>query len=70
MNTYTNTTLCCHWCGVSLANASSITYLNGNLPVCDLCLLKSKTFSEKKKEYTRGYKEGWEDCVYEYSDYD
>jgi len=33
--------LYCHWCGVSLAGATSITYLNGNLPCCDLCLRKS-----------------------------
>lgn len=38
----TNSTICCHWCGISLANASCITYLNGNLPCCDLCLMKAK----------------------------
>jgi hypothetical protein len=31
-------TLCCHWCGVPLSQAFMITYANGNLPVCDLCL--------------------------------
>ena len=31
----------CHWCGVSLDGATSITYLNGNKPCCDLCLRKS-----------------------------
>lgn len=36
-----NNTTCCHWCGVSLAFATKITYLNGNLPVCDLCLMKA-----------------------------
>jgi hypothetical protein len=41
MNYYTsNSTLCCHWCMIPLANASQVTYLNGNLPICDLCLLK------------------------------
>jgi hypothetical protein len=37
----TNSSLCCHWCGVLLGNASRVTYLNGNLPVCDLCLIKA-----------------------------
>jgi hypothetical protein len=36
----------CHWCGVSLKEASEITYINGNLPVCDLCLMKDN----KEKE--------------------
>ena len=39
----TNSTLCCHWCGVSLGNASQVTYLNGNLPVCGLCLIKAQS---------------------------
>jgi len=39
----TNSSLCCHWCGISLGNATTVTYLNGNLPVCDLCLLKANT---------------------------
>ncbi|MFZ2937618.1 MAG: hypothetical protein WA066_02815 [Candidatus Omnitrophota bacterium] len=38
----TGTTLSCCWCGVSLANAWQVTYLNGNLPCCDLCLLRAK----------------------------
>ena len=39
MDTYTsNSTLCCHWCKIPLGNASQVTYLNGNLPICDLCL--------------------------------
>lgn len=42
MTTASNNTLCCHWCGVSLAGASQVTYLNGNLPVCGLCLLKAQ----------------------------
>ncbi len=47
MNYYTsNSTLCCHWCKTPLGNALKITYLNGNLPVCDLCLLK---YSNNKK---------------------
>lgn len=37
----TNSSLCCHWCHIPLGNASKVTYLNGNLPVCDLCLLKA-----------------------------
>lgn len=38
----TNTTLCCHWCGIPLGNATNITCLNGNLPICDLCLMKHR----------------------------
>ena len=34
-------TLCCAWCGKSLGNATQVTYLNGNQPVCDLCLLRA-----------------------------
>ena len=37
---YTNSTLHCHWCGISLGNACRVTYLNGNLACCDLCLMK------------------------------
>lgn len=47
----TGTTLFCHWCGISLANATCITYLNGNLPVCDLCLMKAKNVQRKPTEY-------------------
>jgi len=35
--------LSCHWCGVSLAMATTVTYLNGSLPCCDLCILKANT---------------------------
>ena len=35
-------TLMCGWCGKDLSNAQNVTYLNGNQPVCDLCLLKAK----------------------------
>ena len=41
MYTTGGTTLCCHWCGISLDGASQVTYLNGNLPICGLCLLKA-----------------------------
>jgi len=42
MNTISSSfTTCCHWCGVPLGNASKVTYLNGNLAVCDLCLIKA-----------------------------
>jgi hypothetical protein len=34
-------TLCCAWCGKSMDNATQVTYLNGNQPVCDLCLLRA-----------------------------
>jgi hypothetical protein len=36
-----SSTLCCHWCGIPLGNAAKVTYLNGNLPCCDLCLIKA-----------------------------
>ena len=55
MNTYTsNSTLCCHWCKIPLGNASQVTYLNGNLPICDLCLGTAQAqilsaFAEKDK---------------------
>jgi hypothetical protein len=39
----TNNTLCCHWCKVHLETASQVKYLNGNLPVCDLCLFRMNT---------------------------
>ena len=41
-----NSTLCCHWCGTPLGSAAKVTYLNGNLPVCDLCLITAKDKSE------------------------
>jgi phage FluMu protein Com len=46
-SSYVANTLQCHWCGISLSNASSVTYLNGNLPVCDLCLIKAN----KRREH-------------------
>ena len=55
MNTYTShSTLCCHWCKIPLGNASQVTYLNGNLPICDLCLGTAQAqilsaFAEKDK---------------------
>jgi hypothetical protein len=39
--------LYCHWCGISLNSANRVTYLNGNLPVCDLCLIKANKEKEK-----------------------
>lgn len=38
----TGNTRSCHWCGVDLSSADRVTLMNGNLPVCDLCLLKAK----------------------------
>ena len=40
--------LCCHWCKIPLGNATQVTYLNGNLPICDLCLSAS-AFADKDK---------------------
>jgi hypothetical protein len=37
----TSSTLQCHWCGISLSFASNVKYLNGSLPICDLCLQRS-----------------------------
>jgi len=31
-------TLCCAWCKKDLSMATQVMYLNGNQPVCDLCL--------------------------------
>ena len=53
MNT-NNNTLRCHWCGISLGNASKITYLNGNLPVCDLCVLTDIETSEAEDSNPHG----------------
>lgn len=38
----TNNKLYCSRCGVSLANATAIQYLNGSQPVCDLCLIDNQ----------------------------
>ena len=52
-----DSTLCCHWCKIPLGNASQVTYLNGNLPICDLCLSasasaeKDKRIAELEKKY-------------------
>jgi hypothetical protein len=35
-------TLNCHWCGIDLSTATKLTYLNGNLPCCDLCLCRAQ----------------------------
>ena len=40
-----SSTLTCHWCGTPLGNAAQVTYLNGNLPVCDLCLVKANNIT-------------------------
>ena len=48
MSYSTSTTLCCHYCGVSLESAAQIMYLNDNLPVCHLCLLKSSREDKQK----------------------
>lgn len=46
-----NSTLCCHWCKIPLGNASRVTYLNGNLPVCDLCLMRGHDEQKPIIEY-------------------
>ena len=47
--------LCCHWCKIPLGNATQVTYLNGNLPICDLCLSRQVTpkFEDATKFSTR-----------------
>jgi hypothetical protein len=37
----------CHWCGIDLSTASRLTYLNGNLPCCDLCLYKAQPIKKE-----------------------
>jgi len=32
----------CQWCGKHLGNATNVTHLNGNQPICDLCLLRAR----------------------------
>lgn len=36
----TGSTVCCQWCGISLGN-EAVTYLNGTMACCDLCLMKA-----------------------------
>jgi len=50
-----NNTLCCHWCGVDLSMASQVTYLNGNLPVCQLCLIKANAVRKEDSSIVSGY---------------
>ena len=38
----TGKSLRCHWCQVPLGSAAAVVYLNGNLPVCDLCLMAAR----------------------------
>ena len=33
-----NNTIGCAWCSKDLSHATQVRYLNGSLPVCDLCL--------------------------------
>lgn len=47
--TGTSNTLCCHWCGVNLSMAAKVTILNGNLPVCDLCLMRAKEIKDNQQ---------------------
>ncbi len=46
-----SSTLCCRWCGISLAGASRVTVLNGNLACCDICLLKVGLKPEWKESF-------------------
>ena len=41
----------CRWCGVDLAGAMKVVYLNGNFPVCDLCLIKAR--NKTKDDYSK-----------------
>jgi hypothetical protein len=31
----------CTWCHTDISKATMITYINGNLPICDFCLMKA-----------------------------
>jgi hypothetical protein len=44
---WTSSSICCHWCRAPLGNASRVVYLNGNLPVCDLCLIKAQNDADR-----------------------
>lgn len=46
-----NGTLCCAWCGKDLSQAILVTWLNGNQPCCDLCLMRT----HKKKDLQKAY---------------
>lgn len=50
--TTSNRVINCSWCGVNLSNASSIFYLNGNLPFCDSCLMGRSRPTKRRKHYT------------------
>jgi len=55
-------TLCCHWCKIPLGNATKVTFLNGNLPVCDLCLIGAQGDSAMLKDWnTPKENEAWKD---------
>lgn len=41
MSTAVNGRKKCHWCGVDLSFATRVSTYNGNLPVCDLCILRA-----------------------------
>jgi len=47
ITTTSNKAINCSWCGVNLSNAATVKYLNGNLPICDLCLMKRSTSTDK-----------------------
>ena len=51
MYTTGSSTLCCHWCKIPLGNTTKVIYLNGNLPVCDLCLIKAQSNTPILKEW-------------------
>jgi len=44
-------TLCCAWCRKDLSSATTVKYLNGNQPVCDLCLLRTQNNDPISREW-------------------
>lgn len=46
--------LCCAWCGQPLGNASNVTILNGNQPICDLCIIRATSVRSEPHETQTG----------------
>ena len=50
----------CAWCGKDLSGASNIVFLNGNQPVCDLCLMRAEN-SPIRRDWSSLEDESWKD---------
>jgi len=51
----------CAWCGKDLSNASCVTYLNGNQPICGLCLTRAKYDPVSRDWDTLEENDAWKD---------